>query len=166
MYRFVNPQRDFILKPAIALIVFFLSAPSLHADEQEHEILAVLDRYMAAVNRIDIEVVVETYHFPHFRLAKGKLTLWATPEEAMPMLKLPKEQRMAAMKKGLGPSWHDTRWAYQKLVSSDKDTAHVDTELVRYDSAGNELGRFKSLYILTREHDIWGIKGRSSFAPM
>jgi hypothetical protein len=148
-----------------AFLVLILCASQASAAEPPPEILAVLDRYMNAVNRIDIDGIVDTYHFPHFRLARGEFEVWSTPIEAMPMLKLPREEQLQAMRTGLGPDWHSTEWLYRRMISYSDSKAHVDTEFVRLNSAGGELGRFNSLYILTKQQGVWRIKGRSSFAP-
>ena len=42
----------------------------------------------------------------------------------------------------------------------------VDTEVTRYRKDGSLLGRFNSLYILTKEDGRWGIKVRSSFETL
>ena len=43
---------------------------------------------------------------------------------------------------------------------------HVDTEFTRYRKDGSALGRFESLYIVTKEEGRWGIKMRSSFETL
>ncbi len=138
-------------------------AVSTHSAEQE--VMTVLDNYMAAVNRIDLTGVTDTYHFPHYRFVKAKVEIWHTPLEAMPMLVLPVEQQKQAMVDALGPNWDKTEWQYRRLLSLGESKAHVDTVLVRIDTKGNVIKVFESLYILTKEDNRWAIKGRSSFAP-
>ena len=41
--------------------------------------LAVLDRFMAALNAGDEEALLATLHFPHYRLAGGRMQVWETP---------------------------------------------------------------------------------------
>ena len=55
-------------------------------------IMDVLDRYMDGLNALDIEAHVSTYHFPHYRHASGKLTIWENAEEAMPILRVPEAE--------------------------------------------------------------------------
>jgi hypothetical protein len=43
------------------------------------EALAVLDAFMAALNRGDEAGVNASYNFPHVRLASGKVTVWQKP---------------------------------------------------------------------------------------
>jgi len=141
-----------------------LSIAGANAQTDQQAVLKVLDRYMDAVNRIDIEGITGTYHFPHFRVAKGDVVVWSTPEEAMPMLGLPREQQLSAMRAALGKDWQRTEWAYRTVIAAGATKAHVDTEFIRYNGSGEELERVNSLYILTKKHDAWGIKGRSSFS--
>jgi hypothetical protein len=142
----------------------YLSTSQVQAENEPEEVYKVLDQYMDAVNRIDIEGIVSTYHFPHFRVARGGIVVWNTPKEAMPMLGLPRDQQLAAMRTGLGPDWQRTEWGHRTVISYSGKKAHVDTEFIRYSVSGKEMERVNSLYILTREKGIWRIKGRSSFA--
>ena len=41
--------------------------------------LAVLDRFMAALNAGDERALLATLHFPHYRLAAGRMWVWAAP---------------------------------------------------------------------------------------
>src|SRR6266478_1267787 len=41
--------------------------------------LAVLDRFMAALNAGDELALLETLHFPHYRLAGGRVRVWDQP---------------------------------------------------------------------------------------
>ena len=135
------------------------------SDEQVAAVMQPLDDYMAAVNRIDIPGIVAHYHFPHFRVVGSELVIWHTPKEAMPMLGLPKEQQLAAMRVGLGERWVRTDWGERQIIAFKGDKAHVDTEFIRYAEGDEVLERIRSLYVVTREHGSWKIKGRSSFAP-
>ncbi len=161
------------LRIPLALLLFCSSAALAQAAktevetkaEREKHLFALLDRYLDAVNQVELQAVTDTYHFPHIRIVNNKVTIWQTPQEAMPMLNLPKEEQEAAMRDGLGPDWHHTEWEYRRLLSHSDNKAHVDTALLRYNSKGDMITRFESLYILTRENGVWAIKGRSSFAP-
>lgn len=163
------------LVQTIALPIFVLSYQLNYAyadskdgasmQSTEKEVMAVLDKYMAAVNRIDLSGVTDTYHFPHYRFVNEKVEIWHTPLEAMPMLVLPVEQQKQAMVDALGPNWDRTEWRYRRLLSLGASKAHIDTALVRIDTEGKVIKVFESLYILTKENNQWAIKGRSSFAP-
>ena len=130
----------------------------------------MLDRYMDALNALDIEAHVATYHFPHYRHASGKIVVWASAEEAMPILAVSPEARRKALRAALEPDWHRSEWTRRDVVQADAEKVHVATTFVRLREDGSVIKTFDSLYVMTREADPgspprWGIKGRSSFAP-
>lgn len=155
----------FVVTFLLSVVVVFASAETPPSKSAEQAVMQVLDRYLVAVNRIDLEAVTETYHFPHLRLVNNKLFIWQNAIDAMPMLNLSQQQQERAMRKALGPDWRYTDWEYRKLISISDTKAHVDTALIRYNSQDDIISRFESLYILTNENGLWAIKGRSSFAP-
>ena len=126
---------------------------------------AVLDRYMDALNALDVEGHVATYHFPHYRHASGEIVVWQNAEEAMPILAVPPEERRAALRRALEPDWHRSEWTAREIVQGDDRKVHVATRFVRLRADGIVIKRFDSLYVLTLEDGRWGIRGRSSFAP-
>jgi len=132
---------------------------------RDAEIMGVLDRYMDALNDLDIEGHVATYHFPHYRHAGGRIVVWETAREAMPILEAPEEERRAALRKVLEPDWHRSEWTQRDIVQGDDQKVHVVTRFVRLREDGSVIETFDSLYVMTYESDRWGIKGRSSFAP-
>ena len=140
------------------------------AAEDEVEIMAVLDRYMDALNALDLEAHVATYHFPHYRHASGRIEVWPTPEAAMPLLRVAPADRRAALRRALEPDWHRSVWTHRRIVQAGSDKAHVVTRFERLRADGSVIKRFDSLYVMTRQPDArgvlrWGIRGRSSFAP-
>jgi hypothetical protein len=146
-----------------------LSLLACHADttysERDEQVMLVLDRYMDALNALDLESHVATYHFPHFRHAGGAVVVWETPEEAMPILLLPEEERRSRLQDALDPTWERSEWRRREIVQGDDEKVHVLTAFVRLREDGSEIARYDSLYVLTLEQGHWGIKGRSSFAP-
>ena len=117
--------------------------------------LAVLDAFMAAFNARDLEAWEATYHFPHFRMADGALTILSAAGERSPAL----FEALAAT------GWHHSAWLSREVVQAGPDKVHVAVEFARYRADGSELARYASLYVVTREEGRWGIRGRSSFAP-
>ena len=117
--------------------------------------MAVLDAFMEAFNSRDMEAWEATYHFPHFRLANGTLTV---TEDA--------GRRSSAGFAALAASgWDHSAWLSREIVQADDQKVHVAVEFARFDAEGEELARYHSLYVVTFENDRWGIRGRSSFAP-
>lgn len=127
--------------------------------------MAVLDRYLEALNALDLEAHVSTYHFPHYRHASGTITIWQNAQEAMPILATPPEQRRDPLRAVLEPDWHRSEWTRREIVQGDHRKVHVVTRFERLREDGSRIKRFDSLYVMTYEQGRWAIKGRSSFAP-
>ena len=121
----------------------------------EREVMQVLDDYMSAWNKKDLVGWEKTYHFPHYRLAGGKMSV----------LDHPGMQDAARVWASAGSDWHHSRWDRRKIVHASTDKVHVDTKFTRCRADGSVISSFESLYILTREDGRWGVKLRSSFAP-
>jgi hypothetical protein len=62
--------------------------------------------------------------------------------------------------------WDHTAWSRRQIIHLSDSKVHVDTEVTRYRKDGSVLGRFNSLYIVTKEDGRWGIKMRSSFETL
>ena len=117
------------------------------------EIYAVLDAYLDGFNKRDAKIHYATYHFPHYRLASGKLTVLETAADSV------------KFSKGLVQSdWHHSKWDHRNIVQASSDKIHVDTQFTRYRADGSIIATYESLYVLTKEDGRWGIKLRSSFA--
>ncbi|MFK7896262.1 MAG: hypothetical protein AB8G23_10520 [Myxococcota bacterium] len=128
-------------------------------------IMAVLDRYMDALNALDLEGHVATYHFPHYRHASGEITVWAEPRDIGPLFDVPQAERQRRLRSVLEPDWHRSVWTQRDIVQGDEGKVHVVTRFERQREDGSMIKAYNSLYIMTLQDGVWGIKGRSSFAP-
>jgi hypothetical protein len=117
------------------------------------EVMKVLDEFMAAINRKDMGAREATFHFPHYRLASGIMTV----------LDRPGLQELANIG-AKGERAHHSAWDHRRIVHLSQDKVHVDTMFTRYRADGSKIGSAESLYIVTKENGRWGIKMRSSFA--
>jgi hypothetical protein len=140
-------------------------AEKLQVVSRDAQIMHVLDQYLDALNALDMEAHVATYHFPHYRHASGVIAVWHTPLEAMPILNVPKAERRARIRDALAPDWHRSAWTRRDIVQADDTKVHVVTTFVRLREDGGQIASYDSLYVLTYQDDRWAIKGRSSFAP-
>jgi hypothetical protein len=121
--------------------------------EVETAAMKVLDEYMAAWNKKDLESWEQTFHFPHYRLASGKMSV----------LEKPGQQDAARIWQAI-TDWHHSKWDRRRIINASADKVHVDTKFTRYRADGSRIGSYESLYILTKENGRWGVKLRSSFA--
>jgi len=120
----------------------------------EAEVIIVLDEYMEAWNRKDLAAWERTFHFPHYRLASGRMNV----------LDKPGMQDAARVWASAGSDWHHSKWERRRIISSSPDKVHVDTKFTRYRADGSKIGTYESLYIVTKEDGRWGVKLRSSYA--
>jgi len=151
-----------LLLAAACLLVLGASAAE---SERDAAVMAVLDQYMDALNALDVEGHTATYHFPHYRHASGEIVVWADALEANPILGVPPEVRRERLRAVLGPEWDRSEWVHREIVQAGDDKVHVVTRFVRLRADGSVISTFDSLYVLTRQNGLWGIRGRSSFAP-
>lgn len=129
--------------------------PTGQRDPQvEAEVLKLLDDYMSAWNRKDLAAWERTFHFPHYRLASGTMTV----------LDRPGLQDATRVWARAGSEWHHSGWDRRRMIHASKDKAHVDTQFTRYRADGTKIASYESLYIVTKEDGRWGVKMRSSFA--
>ena len=141
------------------------TVPNRLAETDTEQIMAVLDRYMDALNALDLEGHLATYHFPHYRHASGEITIWETAQDVSPLFRLPVSERRARLRSVLEPDWHHSEWTRREIVQGDEGKVHVVTRFERRREDGSVITAYDSLYVLTRAEGGWGIKGRSSFAP-
>jgi hypothetical protein len=116
--------------------------------------LATLDRFMAALNARDEAGLNATLHFPHVRLASGRVTTWATPGS----------YRIADFLGRAGDGWHESRWDERTVIHAGADKVHLAVVFSRWRADGSLIGRYRSIYVVTRLDGRWGIQARSSFA--
>jgi len=162
----MRTERRGPLSGLVLLAIGLLSASTASTEmTRDEQVMAVLDQYMNALNDLDMERHVATYHFPHFRLASGEITLWQNALEAMPILAAPESERRLRLREVLDPTWHRSEWTRREIVQGDDTKVHVVTTFVRLRADGSEIAAFESLYVLTFEEGRWAIRGRSSFAP-
>ncbi len=152
-------MRSFI---SIALALLILAAKPVSAgepavpDETRAAVMAVLDRFMETFNAQDVDAHLETYHFPHVRLASG--TVRVTPDAAA----YPRD----VYERVLIPSgWAYSEWVSRDIVQAGADKVHVATVFRRLRADGTPINDFPSLYIVERIDGRWAIRARSSFAP-
>ena len=124
--------------------------------EIERQGLAVLERFMAALNAYDAAGMDDCMHFPHVRMAESKVTVYEAPGNN-PM------DLFARLKSEAG--WHHSAWDEMDLIQSSEVKAHWRLVYTRYREDESVIGRYDSLYTLTKLDGRWGIQARSSFGP-
>jgi hypothetical protein len=115
--------------------------------------LDVLDRHIAALNAGDPATLADTLHFPHYRLAGRRMQIWESPQTYL--------QDFHAR---AGEGWHRSAWDFRNPVGASADKVHLDVQFSRYRRDGSVLGRFRSIWVVTRIGGRWAAQLRSSFA--
>jgi hypothetical protein len=153
-----------IMKHLVTILIVsgFFATPSLTFQEStrhispdiELAIMKTLDEYMSAWNSKDLAAWERTFHFPHYRLASGKMSV----------LERAGLQDAAKVWARAGSDWHHSKWDRRRIIHASSEKVHVDTQFTRYREDGSKIGTYESLYIITKEEGRWGVKMRSSFA--
>ncbi|RAV99028.1 hypothetical protein [Pseudochryseolinea flava] len=123
--------------------------------ETKKAVLKVLDEYMITFNAKNLKAWEATYHFPHFRLASGRMSVLENAGER-DSTKVFVELSKAG--------WHRSAWDHRNIVQGDSSKVHIDTKFSRYRADGSKIASYESLYIVTKEKGRWGVKMRSSYA--
>jgi 2-hydroxychromene-2-carboxylate isomerase len=127
-----------------------------NADEATAACMETLDRFMAALNASDAAAMDAVMHFPHIRIAGGRVTVYEKPG-SNPMDLFDKLRRE--------DNWARSAWNERKVVQRSASKLHMALTYTRYRADGSTLGVYESLYVLTLKEGRWGIQARSSFGP-
>jgi hypothetical protein len=115
--------------------------------------LAVLDRFMAALNVGNEPALLATLHFPHYRLAGGRMRVWDQPGAYL-----------GDFLARAGADWHHSEWDFRKVIAAGAAKVHLDVQFTRYRADNSVIGAFRSLWIVTQDDGRWAVAARSSFA--
>jgi hypothetical protein len=115
--------------------------------------LRVLDDHFAALNAGDAEALAATLHFPHYRLTAAGMQAWETPATYL-------DDFYARA----GAGWARSAFIFRNVVAAGPAKVHLDVAFARFDAADQEIGRFRSLWIVTNAGGRWAAAARSSFA--
>ncbi len=116
--------------------------------------LQVLDDYMAALNRNDEAALNATCNFPHVRLAGGKVVVWQERGA----------YKLSDFRARAGDGWHHSQWDERIAIHVGENKVHLKVKFSRWREDDSLIGRFETIYIVTRQDGRWGIQARSSFA--
>ena len=146
-----------ILTTAIASFTHLADEHGAHTIDPRAnaDVVRVLDEYMATFNAKSLRAWEATYHFPHYRLASGQLSI---------LTKAGQRDSASVFGPLQRAGWAYSRWDHRQVVQASDEKVHVDTRYSRYRADGSKIGSYESLYVLTKENGKWGVTLRSSFA--
>ncbi|MBM3621155.1 MAG: hypothetical protein FJX20_10740 [Alphaproteobacteria bacterium] len=116
--------------------------------------MATLDAFMAALNARDEAGVNRAFNFPHVRLASGTVTVWERAGD----------YRLDAFVARAGDGWRESRWDERRVIHAFADKVHLAVQFSRWRGDGTLIGRYPSVWVVTRQAGKWGVQARSSFA--
>jgi len=108
---------------------------------------------MTALNAGDESALLATLHFPHYRLAGGKMRVWDQPGAYL-----------GDFLARAGADWHHSEWDFRKVIAAGPAKVHLDVQFTRYRADNSVIGSFRSLWIVTDDCGRWAVAARSSFA--
>ena len=116
--------------------------------------MAALDDYLGGLNRGDEAAVNAACHFPHVRLAGGKVAVWQKSGD----------YRIDDFKTRAGDGWHHSTWDERTPIHVGEGKVHLKVKFSRWRADNSLIGTFETIYIVTKLDGRWGIQARSSFA--
>ena len=120
----------------------------------EQAAVAVIHRYIDALNRRDLDGVRAAFHFPHVLFGAGQVVHYP---DAADLSFAAFDGRVAAH------GWTRSTFDGHRVVSAGPEKIHLDVWFTRWRGDGSAIGVHHSLYIVTLVDGRWGLQGRSSF---
>jgi len=124
--------------------------------EIEQACMASLDRWMIALNAHDVDAMDKELHFPHVRLAEGRLVVYERPGSN------PMDLFTSLIQKS---NWDHSTWTKRVPVQSSDSKVHWAVEYKRFTKDEQLIGTYDSLYVMTLKNGNWKTQIRSSFGP-
>ena len=142
-----------LLKVSIILLMVMFPAVTFGAEYDknliEREVMKVLDDFIESFSAKDPVAHAATYHFPHFRLARGVMTTGESAEDII-------QAHIELFKILPNSGWHKSIWVKREIINISEVKIHVNTRFRRLRKDGSEIGTYDSLYILSNYllHDL------------
>jgi len=116
--------------------------------------VAVIDRYIAALNQRDLDGVRATYHFPHVLIGAGRVVHYPA---AADLSFAAFDSRVAA------DGWVRSTFDGHRVVLAGPGKLHLDVWFTRLRADDSVISTHHSLYVMTEADGRWGIQARSSY---
>ncbi len=123
--------------------------------EFEQAGLALLDRYLEALNARDSQAMRDCFHFPHYRFPGVRAQIFERAEDYGIEHFLTRDDTQG---------WAYTEWDCRNLIQGTAEKLHFEVQFTRYRTDHSVLGTHKSFWILIHRDNRWGVMARSSYA--
>jgi hypothetical protein len=118
-----------------------------------------MEAFFVAFNARDSEGLQKTMHFPHLRISgQNRISIRMNPVES----KMLHDAAFDFLNKREG--WDHSSLDMVEVVHESDVKVHFKIEFSRYKADSVKYATHKSLWIVTKEDDHWGILARSSYA--
>ena len=118
-----------------------------------------IEAFFQAFNSHDGQAYVKSLHFPHIRInAAGEVNILKTVAEQPPL-----ENALAWLAKH--EDWHHSTLDQVERVQESENKVHFKIQFSRFKADGSLYAVHKSLWVITKKDNQWGVLARSSFAP-
>ncbi|MCZ6643704.1 MAG: hypothetical protein O7F71_19180 [Gammaproteobacteria bacterium] len=127
------------------------------AQTPQEAALQVMEDFLSAFNSRDEQAWADTLHFPHVRLASGRVRVYSTSADFVAATDLD----------GFAESsgWDHSVWDNLEVVQVSAQKVHIAVTFSRFTAAGDKLASYPSFYVIEKLDGRWGVRARSSFAP-
>jgi len=115
----------------------------------------IIKEYINAFNDRDSKKMAKAFNFPHIRFANDTVTT-ISKEEYL-------ENQENVTKLLMNEKWDRTKIKSIKNIQNGPSKGHFIIHFIRLDKFNNIIHDFKTLWIVTKIKDHWGIQFRSSF---
>ncbi|MXX74349.1 MAG: hypothetical protein F4210_14785 [Holophagales bacterium] len=119
--------------------------------------VAAVERYLAAFNARDEEVMVAALHFPHVRVGVGRARVWESAAEYMEGFDFD------SFAERLG--WERSEADAMEAIQVGARGVNVAVRITRYGAGGAKIHSFDTIYLVTESDGQWGIRAGASIAP-
>jgi len=125
----------------------------------EIEAAKAIEAFFKAFNAHDVEAHRNVHHFPHVRINdQGQVRIVQNASEYRPL-----DLVLEHLTRSEG--WHHSTLDSVEVVHASPLKVHFNIQFSRYKADGSRYAVYKSLWIVTKKGDQWGIQARSSYAP-
>jgi hypothetical protein len=129
-----------------AILAFLLR----HADAASH---------MGAGDKQGFSDYMSMFHYPTIRIASGKTTILATPDDV-------RQEVNYAVDHPFPADYWRSQWTRLLVIDAGPDKVHLATTFNRQRKDGSILETSTGFYILDKVDGAWAIRARSSFSPV
>ena len=140
-----------------AVLLLGCGIGGVFAQTPQEAALQVMEDFLTAFNSRDEQAWADTLHFPHVRLASGRVRVYSTAADFVAATDLD------AFAESSG--WDHSVWDNLEVVQVSAQKVHIAVTFSRFTAAGDKLASYPSFYVVEKLDGRWGVRARSSFAP-